>query len=117
MKAAFLFAASLCAAFLLSSACAPYGNLAAQGAKGTPHPVTVAAAIVPQGTELRVDIIELTCHSCAGAVALGTSRIPGVLHVSAEMLEHILVVRYDPTLLTEAALMTAIDKVVDAVVN
>jgi cation transport ATPase len=77
----------------------------------------VAAAIVPQGTELRIDIIELTCHSCAGAVALGTSRIPGVLHVSAEMLEHILVVRYDPTLLTEAALMTEIDKVVDAVVN
>jgi hypothetical protein len=112
MKAAFLFAV-----FLLGSACAPIGGPVAQGTTGTPHPVTVAAAIVPQGTELRIDIIELTCHSCAGAVALGTSRIPGVLHVSAEMLEHILVVRYDATLLTEAALMTAIDKVVDAVVN
>jgi hypothetical protein len=109
-------AAILCAVFLLSAACAPGGNLAA-GTKTTPRPVTVAAAVVPQVTELRMDIVELTCHSCAGAVALGTSRIPGVLHVSAEMLEHILVVRYDPTLLTEAALMTAIDQVVDAVVN
>jgi copper chaperone CopZ len=79
-------------------------------------PVT-AAAIVPQGTELRIDIVELTCHSCAGQVAAGTSRIPGVLHVSAEMLDHILVVRYDPTRLTESALIAAIDKVVDAVVN
>jgi hypothetical protein len=33
------------------------------------------------------------------------------------MLEHILVVRYDPTLLTEAALVAAIDKVVNAVVD
>ena len=110
-------AAILCAVFLLSSACAPDVTRAAPGTKATPRPLTVAAAIVPQGTELRLDIIELTCHSCAGAVALGTSRIPGVLHVSAEMLEHILVVRYDSTVLTEAALMTAIDTVVDAVVN
>ena len=64
-----------------------------------------------------MDIVELTCHSCAGAVARGTSHIPGVLHVSAEMIDHILVVKYDPTQLTEGALIAAIDKVVDAVVN
>jgi hypothetical protein len=50
-------------------------------------------------------------------VALGTSRIPGVRHVSAEMLEHILVVRYDPTQLSEPALIAAIDKVVDALAD
>ena len=87
-----------------------------QGTRTTPLPVA-AAAIAPQGTELRIDIVELTCHSCAGQVALGTSRIPGVLHVSAEMLDHILIVRYDATQLTETALIAAIDKVVDAVVN
>jgi len=52
----------------------------------------------------------------AGKVAAGTSRIPGVQRVSAEILEHILIVRYDPTQLTETALIAAIDKVVDAVV-
>ena len=77
----------------------------------------MAAAIVPAGTELRIDIVELTCHSCAGQVAFGTSRIPGVLRVSAEMLNHILVVRYDPTQLTETALIDAIGKVVDGIVN
>jgi hypothetical protein len=107
----------LCAVFLLCEACAFSGASAAQGAgTRTPLPVT-AAAIVPQGTELRLDIVELSCHSCAGLVAAGTSQIPGVLHVSAAMLDHILVVRYDPTLLTETALVDAIDKVVDAVVN
>ncbi|MDP9320697.1 MAG: heavy-metal-associated domain-containing protein [Chloroflexota bacterium] len=99
--------------FLLGVACAPP---AAGPAPRTPLPAP-AAAIAPQGTELRIDIVELTCHSCAGQVALGTSRIPGVLHVSAEMLDHILVVRYDPTQLNESALIAAIDKVVDAVVN
>jgi copper chaperone CopZ len=89
---------------------------AAASSQPTPLPVT-AAAIVPQGTELRIDIVELTCHSCAGQVALGTARIPGVLNVSAEMLEHILVVRYDPSRLTETALIDAINKVVDAVVE
>ena len=113
MKAAFL-----CVPFLLGIACAPSGPGAVQGTGTTmtPSPVT-AAAIVPQGTELRLDIVELTCHSCAGQVALGTSRIRGVLRVSAEMLEHVLVVRYDPTVLTESALIAAIDRVVDAVVN
>ena len=105
----------LCVLLLLCAACASPAAPAGQGTR-TPLPVT-AAAIVPQGPELRLDIVELTCHSCAGQVALGTSRIPGVLHVSAEMLEHILVVRYDPTLLTESALVAAIDKVVNAVVD
>ena len=115
MKAAFL-----CAAFLLCEACASSGSSAIQGTgtgtTSTPLPVA-AAAIVPQGTELRLDIAELSCHSCAGQVAAGTSRIPGVLAVSAEMLDHILVVRYDPRLLTETSLIVAIDNVVDAVVN
>jgi hypothetical protein len=110
-------AAILCVPFLLGAACAPTGTIAAvHGTGATPLPIT-AAAIIPQGTELRLDIVELTCHSCAGQVALGTSRIPGVLRVSAEMLEHTLVVRYDPTLLTESALIAAIDRVVDAVVD
>ena len=110
MKAAIL----LCVPLLAVAACVtPAANAVP---KTTPLPVA-AAAITPQGTELRLDIVELTCHSCAGQVALGTSRIPGVLHVSAEMLDHVLVVRYDPTQLTETALIAAIDKVVDAVVN
>jgi hypothetical protein len=101
--------------FVLCAACTSPAAPVGQGTR-TPRPVT-AAAIVPQGTELRLDIVELTCHSCAGQVALGTSRIPGVLHVSAEMLDHILVVRYDPTRLTESALVAAIDKVVNTVVE
>jgi len=109
MKAAFL-----CAAFLLCVACVSPGADAVQRTPPLPAPL---AAIAPQATELRIDIVELTCHSCAGQVALGTSRIPGVLNVSAEMLEHILVVKYDPTRLTESALIAAIDRVVDAVVE
>jgi hypothetical protein len=99
--------------FVLGVACAPP---AAGPAPRTPVP-SRAAAIVAQGTELRIDIVELSCHSCAGQVALGASRIPGVLHVSADMLDHILVVRYDPTQLSESALIAAIDKVVEAVVE
>jgi hypothetical protein len=107
MKAAILLV------LVLASAC----GAPAAGAVRTPPPPAPLAAIAPQATELRIDIVELTCHSCAGQVALGTSRIPGVLNVSAEMLEHILIVRYDPTRLTETALIAAIDKVVDSVVE
>jgi copper chaperone CopZ len=103
----------LCVPFLLGVACAPSG---AGPAQRTPPPPAPLAAIVPQGTELRLDLIALSCHTCAGKVAAGTSRIPGVQRVSAEILEHILIVRYDPTQLTETALIAAIDKVVDAVV-
>ena len=103
----------LCLLLLVGASC---GAPTAAAARGTPPPVA-AAAIAPQGTELRLDVVELTCHSCAGQVAEGTARIPGVLHVSAEMVDHILVVRYDPTRLTEAALIEAIDKVVDAVAD
>ena len=105
----------LCVPFLLGVACVPATTTA--GSSRTPQPPAPLAAIAPQGTELRIDIVELTCHSCAGQVALGTSRIPGVLHVSAEMLDHVLIVRYDATQLSETALIAAIDKVVDAVVN
>lgn len=107
----------LCAAFLLCGACASSPSAAVPGTARTPLPPAPLAAIAPAATELRIDIVELTCHSCAGQVALGTSRIPGVLNVSAEMLEHILVVRYDPTRLTETALIDAINKVVDSVVE
>lgn len=106
----------LCVPFLVGVGCASLGTTATQETR-TPPPPAPLAAIAPQGTELRIDIVELTCHSCAGQVALGTSRIPGVLHVSAEMLDHVLIVRYDATQLTETALIAAIDKVVDAVVN
>jgi copper chaperone CopZ len=105
----------LFAGLLACAACASHATAA--GAARTPPPPAPLAAIAPQGTELRLDIVELTCHSCAGAVAVGTSHIPGVLHVSAEMIDHILIVKYDPTQLTEAALIVAIDTVVDAVVN
>jgi len=101
---------------LLCAACAAQGTSETQRTR-TPPPPAPLAAIAPEATELRLDIVELTCHSCAGAVALGTSRIPGVLHVSAEMLDHVLIVKYDATRLTETALIAAIDKVVDAVVN
>jgi len=103
--------------FLVGVACVSPATVSGPTAVRTPPPPAPLAAIVPEATELRLDIVELTCHSCAGAVALGTSRIPGVLHVSAEMLDHVLIVKYDATQLTEAALMAAIDKVVDAVVN
>ena len=93
---------------------------------GTPAAVTVArttplpapvAAIAPHEAELRLDVVELTCHSCAGQVAEGTARIPGVLRVSAEMIDHMLIVRYDSTRLTEASLIAAIDKVVDSIAD
>ncbi len=99
---------------VLATACAT--PAAASVARATPLPVA-AAAIAPREAELRIDVVELTCHSCAGQVAEGTARIPGVLHVSAEMLDHVLIVRYDPTRLTEAALTAAIDKVVDAIAD
>ena len=107
----------LCVPFLVGVACVSSGTAANQGTTRTPPPPAPLAAIAPEATELRLDIVELTCHSCAGAVALGTSRIPGVLHVSAEMLDHVLIVKYDATQLSETALIAAIDKVVDAVVN
>jgi copper chaperone CopZ len=97
---------------LLLAACA---SPAPAAVPTTPPGPALAAAIVPQAVELRLDVIELTCHSCAGQVAEGTARIPGVLKVSAELLDHTLVVRYDPARLTEASLIAAIDKVVDSV--
>jgi len=111
VRALFLFAG-----LLLSVACESSGTVLTHGTR-TPPPPAPLAAIAPVATELRLDIVELSCHSCAGAVALGTSRIPGVLHVSAEMLDHVLIVEYDATQLSETALIAAIDKVVDAVVN
>jgi copper chaperone CopZ len=99
---------------VLATACG--APAAATVARATPLPAA-APAIAPHEAELRLDVIELTCHSCAGQVAEGTARVPGVLHVSAEMLDHTLVVTYDPTRLTEAALTAAIDKVVDAIAD
>jgi len=110
-------ASILFVALLLCGACASATAGAGPVPVRTPPPPAPLAAIAPSATELRLDIVELTCHSCAGAVALGTSRIPGVLHVSAEMLDHVLIVKYDATQLSETALIAAIDKVVDAVVN
>ena len=102
----------LCAAsFGVACAAAPGPAVAATA---IPLPVK-GAAIASHQAELRLDVIELTCHSCAGQVAEGTARIPGVLHVSAAILEHTLVVSYDPTRLTENALVAAIDRVVDSV--
>ncbi len=99
---------------VLAAAC---GTSAATSAtRATPPPASVAA-IAPHEAELRLDVVELTCHSCAGQVAEGTARIPGVLRVSAEMLDHMLIVRYDPTRLTEASLIAAIDKVVDSIAD
>jgi heavy-metal-associated domain-containing protein len=109
-------ASILFAVLLLCGACVSSATTATQVPR-TPPPPAALAAIAPPATELRLDIVELTCHSCAGQVALGTSRIPGVLHVSAEMLDHVLIVKYDATQLTETALIAAIGKVVDAVVN
>lgn len=118
MRASILFVSLLFVPFFVGVACASSGTAAIQGTTSrTPPPPAPLAAIAPEATELRLDIVELTCHSCAGAVALGTSRIPGVLHVSAEMLDHVLIVKYDATRLSETALIAAIDKVVDAVVN
>ncbi|HLZ47206.1 MAG TPA: heavy-metal-associated domain-containing protein [Candidatus Limnocylindria bacterium] len=97
-------------------AAASCGTAAVAAERATPLPAPVAA-IAPRQAELRLDVVELTCHSCAGQVAEGTARIPGVLHVSAEMLDHMLIVSYDPTRLTESALISAIDKVVDAVAD
>jgi copper chaperone CopZ len=112
VKASILFVV-----LLVCGACASAGSASIQVTSRTPPPPAPLAAIAPEATELRLDIVELTCHSCAGLVALGTSRIPGVLHVSAEMLDHVLIVKYDATQLSETALIAAIDKVVDAVVN
>ena len=110
--------AAMRAAILLFCALAAVscGAAAVASERATPLPAPVAA-IAPREAELRLDVVELTCHSCAGQVAEGTARIPGVLHVSAEMLDHMLIVRYDPTRLTESALISAIDKVVDAVAD
>lgn len=107
----------LCVVIMLCGACASATASTGPIPVRTPPPPAPLAAIAPAATELRLDIVELTCHSCAGQVALGTSRIPGVLHVSAEMLDHVLIVKYDATQLSETALIAAIDKVVDAVVN
>jgi copper chaperone CopZ len=100
----------LCLLVVVSVSCASPRAAAAQAPVPIPAP---GAAIGPREAELKLDVVELTCHSCAGQVADGTARIPGVLHVSAQMLDHMLVVTYDPTRLSEAALIAAIDKVVD----
>lgn len=100
--------AAILIALLCVSCAAP-----AAAAQRTPRPPAVQAAIAPQEAELRLDLVELSCHSCAGFIADGTARIPGVLKVSAVMLDHLLVVRYDPARLSESALLAAIDKVVD----
>lgn len=105
----------LVSAAVLATACA--AALAGTRQPGPLHAPIAGAAIAVHEAELRLDVIELTCHSCAGQVAEGTARIPGVLHVSAAILEHTLVVSYDPTRLTEAALVAAIDRVVDRVVQ
>ena len=107
-------AAILVVPFLACVACVAPARVALPVA--TPLPAR-AAIIAPREAELHLDIVELSCHSCAGQVAEGTARIPGVLHVSPEMSDHMLIVKYDPARLTEAALTVAIDKVVEAIAD
>ncbi len=109
-------AAILLVAVIALGACSATAAASVQPTVATPFPIPVkGAAVVVQQAELRLDVVELTCHSCAGQVAEGTARIPGVLRVSAEILDHMLVVRYDPSRLSEASLIAAIDRVVDSV--
>jgi copper chaperone CopZ len=109
--------AAMRAAILLSLALAACASPGAAGAPGTPPGPVGQAAIAPRAAELRLEVQELSCHSCAKKVADGTAAVPGVLHVSTAILEHTLAVKYDPTRLTEAALIAAIDKVVESVVQ
>jgi copper chaperone CopZ len=95
---------------ILSVSCA---SAAAAPAPVAPALPMAGAAIAPHEAELRLDVVELSCHSCAGQIADGTSRVPGVLRVSAQILDRVLVVKYDPTRLSEVALIAAIDRVVD----
>jgi copper chaperone CopZ len=106
MRAAILLVGILCVSCASAAA-------AAAPAPAVPALPMAGAAIAPHEAELRLDVIELSCHSCAGQIADGTSRIPGVLRVSAQILDRVLVVKYDPTRLSEAALIAAIDRVVD----
>jgi copper chaperone CopZ len=105
MRAAILLVGILCVSCASAAAAAP--------APAAPALPMAGAAIAPHEAELRLDVIELSCHSCAGQIADGTSRIPGVLRVSAQILDRVLVVKYDPTRLSEVALIAAIDRVVD----
>lgn len=104
MRALILFAAAL-----LSVSCASSTAVIVAGLTRAP---AAPARIAPRQAELRLDVIELSCHSCAGKIAAGTARIPGVLHVAAAIVERKLVVTYDPSRLNEAALIRAIDMVV-----
>jgi hypothetical protein len=102
------------AILLLALVLAACADPAAAARPRQPAP-PVPAAIAPHAAELRLDLVELGCRTCAGRIAAGTARVPGVLHVSAATLEHTLAVTYDPTTLTATALIAAIDKVVDSV--
>ena len=106
MRAAILLVGILCASCVSAAAAAPPLPVA-------PARPSAGAVIAPHEAELRLDVIELSCHSCAGQIADGASHIPGVLRVSAQILDRVLVVKYDPTRLSEAALIAAIDRVVD----
>jgi len=99
----------LLAAALLSVSCASSTAVTVAGLTRAP---AAPALIAPRQAELRLDVIELSCHRCAGKIAAGTARIPGVLHVAAAIVERKLVVTYGPTRLNEAALISAIDRVV-----
>lgn len=105
MRAAILLVAILCVSCASAAAAAP-----APAARALPM---AGAAIAPHEAELRLEVVELACHSCAGQIADGTSRIPGVVRVSAQISDRVLIVKYDPTRLSETALIAAVDKVVD----
>lgn len=103
--------APILVAALLLAACGP-----ATVAASVPAPRPAAApAIAPRDVELSFDIVELLCHTCAGQIASGAERIPGVTHVAADMLGHKLLVRFDPAVTTEQQVAAAIDKVVDSI--
>jgi copper chaperone CopZ len=101
----------LCAAILLA-ACGPAAAPAAHPAVPAP---AAPPAVAARDVELTFDIVELLCHTCAGQIASGAERIPGVTHVAADMLGHTLVVRFDPSITNEQRVSAAIDKVVDSI--
>jgi copper chaperone CopZ len=109
--------APILVAAVLLAAC---GSAVPPSVAGAPAPVAnarpaAAPAIAARDVELTFDIVELLCHTCAGQIAAGAQRIPGVTRVSADMLDHRLIVRFDPAVTTERQVVAAIDKVVDSI--
>jgi copper chaperone CopZ len=100
---------SVLVAAILIVACAPRAATTAE--RGIPAPQVVSVA----EDEVTVNVLELICQTCAEQIIAGCRSIRGVTAVDVSRKDRHIALRFDPSITSRYAVLSAVDAVVASV--